>query len=123
MGSRREAIAIGAFNRRQNVHFMTTLAIINAIINVGNGIISAVSGGGSSSGNEDAFKKTIDAFKDLMFPTDVTAKEARDKKILDKLTAAAAEGPIKFRPGSRTSKDRGRIRRGRRSDINGSKLP
>jgi len=110
---------MAAFNRRQEIHFMTTLSIINAIINVGNGIISAVSGGSSSSGSSDNFKKTLDAFRELMFPEDEGKKEDRDKKIIDKLTAEAAKGPIKVKPKATTSRNKGRIRR-RRSDIDGS---
>ena len=89
---------------------MTTLAIVNAIIGVGNGIISAVSGG-SSSGKSDSITKALDNLRDLLLPEDMDEKATRDQKIIDKLTAAAAKGPIKVRPKATTSRDKGRIKR------------
>jgi len=112
---------MSAFTRKQNVQFMTTLSIVNAIISVGNNIISAISGG-SSSGGSDNLKKTLDSLKDLLLPEDESYKKLRDKKVINKLEAELARGPFKVRPMATSSKSRGRIRR-RRSDVNGPKQP
>jgi len=123
MGGRKEAIAISALNRRNSIHFMATLAIINAIINAGNGIAAALSGGSGSSGGGDTLKKSIDTLRDLLLPEDATKIEERARRIQDKLQAAADEGPISVRAASSSSADKGRIRRGPRSDINERRKP
>jgi hypothetical protein len=116
-----ESIAIAAFNREQRVHFMTTLTIINAIINVGNGIIAAVGGGGSNSGNSDKFAKILEEFRELVLPDDLKEKESREQKMLDKLKTEVAKGPVRVIPKATTSSNKkGRILKRRRS-VDGSK--
>lgn len=99
---------------------MTTLTIINAIINVGNGIIAAIGGGGSNSGNSDKFGKLLEEFKDLVLPDDLKEKESREQRMLDKLKTEVAKGPVRVIPKATTSNKKGRILKRRRS-VDGSK--
>ena len=101
---------------------MTTLSIVNAIISVGNGLISTMSG--SAAGNNNNLKKSLETLKDTLLPEDVTQKKKRDRRIIDVLTAEAAQGPLMVRKmSSGSSRDKGRIKRRRRSDTDGPEQP
>lgn len=117
MGSPRESLAIAAHFRTQQIQFMTTLAIVNAIIHIGNSIAATVSGG--SSGNADGLKKTMEALKDLLLPDDVAQKESQAQRALKILTEESTKGPLKVRSMRSTKRSRGRITR-RRSKHDGS---
>lgn len=113
MGSTQEAVAMSAFFRNQQIQFMTTLSIVNAIIQVGNSIAASVSGG-NSSGGTDNLKKTMESLRDLLLPEDVKEKESKVERALKLLTEEAAKGPLTVRPKAVTSrKSSGRITRNR----------
>ena len=120
-GSSKESLAIAAFNRKQSTHFMTTLSIVNAIISVGNSLISALSGGSSTTSNGDNLKKSLESLKELLLPEDVTEKSRREKRVMDILEAEVASGPLSVRKmGGASLRDRGSVKR-RRSDTDGRK--
>jgi len=102
---------MSAFFRTQNIQFMTTLAIVNAIIHIGNSIAAVVSGG--SSGNADGLKKSLDSLRELLLPEDVVRKESEAERALKVLTAESAKGPLTVRSMSSSKKARGRITRNR----------
>ena len=114
-----EALAIAAIIRRQNVQFMTTLTVVNAIIQIGNGIISANSGGGAPSGGADNLQKSLSALRDLLVPEDVLEKEKKAKRVKELLEKEVSKGSFKVRPMVSSKKTRGRIIRQR----NGSNEP
>lgn len=114
MGSPREALAMSAFFRNQNIQFMTTLSIVNAIIHVGNSIAAASSGSNPSSGGADTLKKSMESLRDLLLPEDVNEKESKAERALKMLTEEAAKGPLMVRPKAVTSrKSKGKITRRR----------
>lgn len=120
-GSSKEGLAIAAFYRKQNTHFMTTLSIVNAIISVGNGLISALSEGSSTTSNGDNLKKSLESLKELLLPEDETEKSRKEKRVMDILEAEVAAGPLSVRKMGGTSlRDRGSVKR-RRSDTDGRK--
>jgi len=102
---------MSAFFRNQNIQFMTTLAIVNAIIHIGNSIAAVVSGG--SAGNSDGLKKTLDSLREVLLPEDVQRKESQAERALKVLTEEAAKGPLKVRSMSSSRKARGKITRNR----------
>lgn len=85
-----------ALDRQNNIKYLTTLSIINAIMQVGNGIIAATTG--SAGTNSDNLSKTLDELKKLFFPRlegDKANRAAEVKRILEKEVAG---GPLKIRP-------------------------
>ena len=96
------------FVHQQNVQFVTTMSIINAIIYVGNNIVASGSEGGTSGG-PDNLKKVIGMLRDLLLPEDVAEKDKRAKKVMDMLEAEVNKGPIKVRPMSTSKKQRGKV--------------
>jgi len=97
-----------AFSREQNARFLTTMAIINAIIHVGNGIISAVSGGSASSRSGHSLKKTLSSLRELLLQENSFATEAKTAKIAELLQSEVAKGPIKFKAQASTTRSKKR---------------
>ena len=83
--------------RERQVHFATTLCMVNAIMEVGNRIVAAVSESPSNQLNGDVVQKSIKALQELLLPEEAerTAKKAEDAK--GKLAKELAGGPIRFR--------------------------
>lgn len=117
MGSRQETLAIAALTRKRYTHFMTTLTVVNAIIHIGNGIISAVSGGTQANGEGDKLEKTLASLKELLIPEDTFDKESKVQKALRTLQEEVAKGPLQVRAMSTGSKTSGRIIRRRSTDV------
>ena len=89
--------------RDRKARFLETLAVVNAIVEVGNRIVSAVTQSPGQSG-EGSLKKTIEALKDVLIPDN---HEDRDQKALEarkKLEDEIRKGPIKFRAITHTKK-------------------
>lgn len=116
MGSAKETIAIAALTRHRYVQFMTTLTMVNAIIHVGNGIISAVSGGGGTQSGAEKLENMINSLKDLLIPEDRFDKESKVQKALRILKEEVAKGPLEVRPMASGKKTHGRIIRRRSND-------
>jgi hypothetical protein len=108
-GSTDEALAHIALQRRHNIHFLTTLTLVNAIIHVGNTIAAAVSGSGSSSSGGDAFKNSIQELKKLLFPDEEAKLEKRASEVREILEREAASGPFQVRAVD-GGKQKGRVR-------------
>lgn len=87
-----------AYNREQNIRFLTTMSMINAIISVGNSIVSALSESASPQGNGDALKKTIASLRELLLPTDHAETEKRAAAVSALLESEVAKGPIRVQP-------------------------
>jgi hypothetical protein len=100
-----ESLAIIALKRRAEIEFYKTMAVINAIITVGNGITKAITQS-PDSGSSDALNKTVDVLKEALLPhwaedTDKRAKEARAK-----LEEEINRGPLKIQVMSKSKKKR-----------------
>ena len=86
---------------------MTTLTVVNAIIHVGQAIAAATSGGSSPGG--DAFKKSLDELKKVLFPDEERKVEEKAQRVKEMLSAELDKGPIKITPVDGGQK-KGRVR-------------
>jgi len=93
-----------AFNRQQQIQFLQNLALVNAIIQGANQIVSAVSGSGGSSDN-DGLSKVMEALRSHLLPEDKAEDDRRAMKIRQLLEEEATKGPFMVRPMS-TSRSR-----------------
>lgn len=94
-----------ALRRQRDVHYLTTLAIVNAIIHLGSVIT------GNATGN-DAVKKVLDNLKVVLFPEEEAKLEARAEEIKALMTRELKRGPLTVQAVDNGSK-RGRKRRRR----------
>lgn len=109
LGGAKEAFAVAALRRRREAQFLTTLSIINAIMQVG-GMIA----GGSSS--NDALKKNIDALRDLLLPEleeQTRARAAEVQRIIVEESSRGAMGVQRMGDGSK-KKSPGKVKLRRR---------
>jgi hypothetical protein len=113
IGSFEENLAVLAINRNKQVHFMTTLLIVNAIIHVGNCIQAAVSGGSASEKGSDNLQKLVESLKSMLMPGDALETESKDQRALRILEEEVSKGPLNVRPMAETKADRGRFKRRR----------
>jgi hypothetical protein len=93
---------------QQNVQFVTTMAIINAIIYAGNNIVASNSEANSSGGAEH-LKKVISLMTDLLLPKDDRETQKRADQVKELLEKEINKGPIKVRPMARSVKQRGKV--------------
>lgn len=113
IGSFEETLAVLAINRKKQVHFLTTLVTVNAIIHVGNCIQTAISGGSSQSKGVEGLQKMIDTLKSMLVPDDTLDTESKVQRALRILQEETAKGPLTVRPMAEDKKVRGRIVRRR----------
>lgn len=109
---------MSAFFRKQKIQFMTTLSIVNAIIQVGNTIAAATSGGQASSGGGDSLKKTMESLRDLLLPEDQIEKESQAEKAMKLLQEEVSKGVLLVKSKAQSRRMRGKIRRGQRGEVN-----
>lgn len=95
-GSAEEGLAQIALTRQATIHYLTTVSIINAIIQVGNNIASAVSG--SPSSGSDSLKKSAEELRKLLFPEEVQRVEEKAKEVKALMESELARGPMTVRP-------------------------
>jgi hypothetical protein len=110
-GSFEEASAFVAFFREQNIRYLATLSIINAIISVGNTIASAVSGSTGSGGNSDTVQKTVAALRGLLIPEDEAYNDNKMDRIKKVLEQEVAKGPITVRAQASGKKGRAKLKK------------
>lgn len=106
-GSLEEAIASAALSRKHQIHFMTILSIVNAIIQLGN-VIAAVLTGNAPS-DSGGVTKSMDALKELLFPQEAEIKETKAQRALRILQKELEGGPYRVVPKSVPRKRKGRI--------------
>ncbi len=82
--------------RDRKARFLETLAVVNAIVEVGNRIVSAINQSPGQSG-EGSLKKTVEALKDVLLPENGEDREKESLKARKKLEDEIKKGPIKFR--------------------------
>lgn len=99
-----------ALERERQVHFATTLCIVNAIMEVGNRVVAAMSDTPASQLNGDVVKKSIQALQELLVPEEAERTERKAKEAKEKLAKEASRGPIKFRTQSQSG-NKGRRKR------------
>lgn len=84
-GTLEETLAIAAYQKNQELEFLKTKLLVDAILLAGGNIISALTQSSGGSSAED-FKKTYEIFRDEMCPHLVKSKErdlARAKKVME----------------------------------------
>ena len=108
---------MSAITHQQNVHFLTTLCIINAIIHTGNTIAVASTGGGSGgSESGDALRKSIDELTKVLLPQteeSLAKKVEHVKKLMEEETS---RGAFKVKAVGET-KQPGRVRLRRKPEM------
>ena len=86
-----------ALERERQIDYAKTTAVVNAIISVGNAVVSAVTGSAGSS-DGDKLKKTMDNLRNLMLP-ELAEKAERDAgRVKTILEREASQGPITLTP-------------------------
>jgi hypothetical protein len=95
----------------RRIEYTKTLALVNAIISVGNHITSAVTGSQGTKDGGDNVTKTMEALKALLVP-EVGEKTSRDaRRAKDLLKREAEGGPIKFQAMDHKKDKKGRVKR------------
>lgn len=89
---------------------MKTLTIFNAIIHVGNSIISAITQTPLNNNNDTA-GKALEELKKLLLPGETERLERKTEKIKRQLKEEAAKGPIRVQAVDDGRKKKGRGRR------------
>lgn len=109
MGSIEDRFARLALERERRAAYTQTIVLVNAIMAVGNGIASAVSGTPAESG-DDKLKKSLDSLRELLLPEEAQRAERRASKARETLDKEISRGPIKVRPmASRKGRNKRRI--------------
>ena len=88
-------MAINAINRKSEIEYLKIMAVVNAIIGVGNHIASAVSGG--EGGGGDKLKDTLDTLKGLLLPHFREEQDRKAAKAKEMLVREVAGGPIQVK--------------------------
>lgn len=109
-GTLEYALARMSLERERQIQFATTLCLVNAIMDVGNRIVAAVSQSPSNQLNGDVVKKSVEALQKLLLPEEAERTAKKAEKAKDILAREMAGGPIRFRPQNQSGK-RGRKRR------------
>ena len=86
-------MALNAIKRRAEIEYLKLMAVVNAIISVGNHVSAAVTKG--DAGGSDALNKTLDTLRELMFPSIKEEQDLKAKKAKELLAKEMAGGPIK----------------------------
>jgi len=105
MLERHEALAIEAVLHENYVRYMTTLTVVNAIITVGNQVVSALAPGGTQS-TGDALKKSIDELRLILLPGEKERAAEKLRAVKETLEREVAKGPFKVKLMSRGKKDK-----------------
>jgi hypothetical protein len=111
LGDIRETFASIAVQRRQNIHFLTTLSIISAIMQVGRTVAEAV-GGSAGGGQKDLLSKNLDALTAAIFPYLEEDTQKRAVEVRKQLEIECNRGPMKVQVMQESSKARGKVRIG-----------
>jgi len=106
-----EGAASVALSRRHNVHFLTTLAVISAIIQLGSNL-ATVLGGTASSKAADSLSKNIEALTNQLYPHLEEETRKRAEEVKKQLMAEYEKGPIQVQAMQEPRKSRGKVRVG-----------
>jgi hypothetical protein len=96
-GSLEEHCTRVAFENDRKVSFLTTLTMVNAIVETGNRIVAAITQSPSNQLSGDNVKKSMEALKDLLLPEDNERKKRQAAKARKRLVEEVQQGPIKFK--------------------------
>lgn len=94
-GSIDEAISSVALARQSTIHYMTTMAIINAIIHMGNTVATAAAGGQPPAA--DGLKKCLEELKDTLFPDAKVNRGLEADRVKKILEREASSGELRVK--------------------------
>ena len=103
-----ESLAIAALQRRDELRYMETTVLVNAILTTGHTVAEAISGSGG--GGSDSIQKGLESLKKALLPhqTEGIDKKASEvKKILEK---EASQGMLKYKVVGNDKKRSGQVR-------------
>lgn len=83
------------------------MAVINAIITVGNGLISVMTQSNSTSSN-DNLNKVMEVLKDAMLPHYAEATKKKALEVRERILKESSSGPIKIQVMGRDKNKRKR---------------
>lgn len=109
-GSMEDTFARIGLETERRVEYIKTLAIVNAIIGVGNHIVAALSQSPGDSKGGESITKTLEVLKSLLLPEDKERTEDKAKRARRLLEQEAAKGPIKFRTMDYGKPKKGRVK-------------
>lgn len=97
-GSMEETFARVALERDRSVRYAETLAVVNAIIEVGNALASAVTGSPAPQSTKGSgLKKVMESLRSLLMPELAERTERDAEKAKAVLAAEIEKGPITIR--------------------------
>jgi len=102
-GSVEDSFARMGLERERKAQFLTTLAVINAIIETGNRIVAATTQSAAPQGN-DTLQKTLDLLRSMLLPAEAERLDKKARMAKRYLEGEVQRGPVKFRPMSRPRK-------------------
>lgn len=103
-----ESLAIIAWKRQAEIEYLKIMAVVNAIIYVGNGIRSALSGDETHGG--DSLKKGLESLEKMLLPHFSEENKDMAEKARRILMKEATRGPLKIRVMEDDKKKSGRVR-------------
>jgi hypothetical protein len=103
-GSLEETCSRIAIEKERRISFYTTLTLINAIVEVGNGIMEVMSKSSNSQGKKDGLKNSVEALKKMLLPEEVEVGESQARRAQRILKEEVAKGPIKIQSMSKEKK-------------------
>jgi len=89
-GSTEEALAEVALQRRRDIHYLTVVSVVNAIIYMGSALTGSKSGA-------DTLRKSLDSLKMVLFPDEEAKLEKRAKEVKEMVLKETSKGPLNFK--------------------------
>jgi hypothetical protein len=109
-GSVEDTFARHGMEIERRIEYTKTLAIVNAIISVGNHISSAVTGSQGTKDGGDKVTKTMEALKALLVPEEAETTTRDAKRAKELLKREAESGPVKFQSMAHKKDKKGHVR-------------
>jgi hypothetical protein len=109
-GSMEDTFARIGLETERRVEYIKTLAIVNAIISVGNHVVAAITQSPGDAKGGDSVTKTLEALKEMLLPEDKERTESKAQRARRVLEEEATKGPIKFRTMDYGKPKKGRVK-------------
>lgn len=106
VGSLEEGLAVAITEHDNEIEYLKILAIINAIMSVGNSLISTMTGANSTS--SDNLTKTLEALKETMLPHYGEATKKKALEVRERIIRESSTGPLKIQVMGRDKSKRKR---------------
>lgn len=107
VGSLEEGLAVAISEHDNEIEYLKLLAIINAIMSVGNSLISVMTQSASTT-SSDNLTKVLDALKETMLPHYGEATKKKALEVRERIIRESSKGPIKIQVMGRDKSKRKR---------------